>query len=312
MAGPIDVRAHIDHKRRPDGMDARIAELAEAQHGVVSRRQLEAVGMGAGAINRRLLMKRLHPLHRGVYAVGHLALTRESRWLAAALAVGPDAALSDRSAGALWKLGAWTHQPQVTTPRAVRRREGVEVHRRPLPPDEIRVVCGIPVTCVPRTLLDLAATLDSARLERSVEQAVFQRLDDELSIADMLERYPSRPGRGRLGKILERADLGLRVTRSELEKRFLEVIRRARLPLPANNLFIQSFEVDCVWWDQRLIVELDSRRAHETTFAFERDRARDRALQTAGWTVVRITWRQLHEDPRAVVRDLRLLLQRAA
>jgi very-short-patch-repair endonuclease len=103
------------------------------------------------------------------------------------------------------------------------------------------------------------------------------------------------------------------VTRSELEKRFREFLINARLPLPETNASVQVdgvwYEVDCLWRQQHLVVELDGRDVHDTNQAFEADRARDRILQAAGYRVIRITWRQLHESPAAVAADLRALLR---
>jgi len=160
---------------------------------------------------------------------------------------------------------------------------------------------GIPTTTVPRTLLDLATVLTPHQLARAVNEAEVQRLTDPLSLNALLERYPRRPGVPAL-----RALLGQRVavTRSELEKRFREFLIKAGLPLPETNAHIQVAgiwnEVDCLWRKHHLIVELDGHTTHGTTQAFEADRARDRILQAAGYRVIRITWRQLHESPAAV------------
>lgn len=108
--------------------------------------------------------------------------------------------------------------------------------------------------------------------------------------------------------MLEQLHLGLGLVRSELEERFLAFLIDAGLPLPTMNVTIEGVEVDCVWTEQRLIVELDGRAVHDVTDAFEADRARDRRLEAAGWRVVRITWRQLHETPAEVEADLRRLL----
>jgi very-short-patch-repair endonuclease len=173
-------------------------------------------------------------------------------------------------------------------------------------------VDGIPVTSPPRTLLDLAGVLGAHSLERAVEQTEALRLTDPLSLGDLLARHPRRPGAAKLRKLLAAGYAASTVTRSELEDRFLTFLDRHGLPRPQVNAGIEVggrwLECDCVWRSQRLIVELDSREFHRTTAAFERDRARDRLLQANGWRVIRITWRQLHDDGDRVAADLRVLL----
>jgi very-short-patch-repair endonuclease len=111
---------------------------------------------------------------------------------------------------------------------------------------------------------------------------------------------------------MKEASIGARVVRSELEELFQAFLIRAGLPLPQTNQRIEGFEVDCVWPDQRLIVELDGRAVHDTFHAFEQDRVRDRVLAAAGWHVIRVTWRQLHEEPELLAADLRQLLDQPA
>jgi very-short-patch-repair endonuclease len=278
---------------------------------VIARIQLLRVGLGRKAIDHRVKLGRLHVIHRGVYAVGHARLTIHGRWMAAVLASGEGARLSYRSAGMLWVIRRTERGLiEVTTPRTWRALPGVQRHRAELPADEVTVHRGIPVTTVPRTLLDLATVLTPHQLARAVNEAEVQRLHDPLSLNALLERYPRRPGVPAL-----RALLGQRmaVTRSELEKRFREFLIKAGLPLPETNAQIEIkgvwYEVDCLWRAERGVVELDGRATHDTNEAFETDRARDRILQAAGYRVIRITWRQLHESPAAVAADLRALLR---
>jgi very-short-patch-repair endonuclease len=252
-----------------------------------------------------------------VYAVGHCVWSREAAWIAAVLGVGDDAVLSHQSAGALWGLHPPYARIDVTVPRRVRPPAGVTTHRSVLPADEITGERDIPVTTVPRTLLDLAAVLDQRRVERAIEEAEARRLDDTLSLRDLVERYPGRRGTAIVRAILEAGQLGITYTRSDLEEAFLAFGRANSLPSPELNVAIEVrpgrwVEADCVWRSQRIVVELDSRRFHGTRWAFERDRAKDRALSVAGWTVIRVTWRQLHDDPDRLAADLRLLLRQAA
>ena len=290
-----------------------MARLAERQHGVVARRQLLELGIGRRAIGNRLSAGRLHPIHRGVYAVGHRIIPARGRWMAAVLAGGPGAVLSHRSAGSLWgMLRSARTVADVTTVGRHRPRAGVRLHRSRLPSDEVTSVDEIPVTSPPRTLLDLAAVLGAHALERAMEQAEALRLTDSLRLDDVLMRYPRRPGTAALREILARGYAASTVTRSKLEDRFLAFLDARGLPRPQVNVGIEVrgrwMECDCVWRSHRLIVELDSRGFHGTGAAFERDRARDRALQASGWRVVRVTWRQLHDDGDRVAADLRELM----
>lgn len=128
----------------------------------------------------------------------------------------------------------------------------------------------------------------------------------------MAQRYPRRPGLAAIRALLAEASIGARVVRSELEERFQAFLLNARLPLPQTNQRVEGYEVDCVWPDQRLIVELDGRAVHDTGQAFERDRVRDRVLTAAGWHVIRVTWRQLSEESELLEADLRQLLGQPA
>src|SRR4051794_39101160 len=152
-------KAHAMHGKRTSGpFDLRVAELAGRQHGIVARRQLVALGLGRGAIEGRLARGHLHRIQQGAYAVGHRSLTRQARWMAAVISAGPAAALSHRSAAQLWQLLPTSSiAPEVTRPTRFRSRPGLTAHCSVLPPDEVTVVDGIPVTTVPRTIFDLAA-----------------------------------------------------------------------------------------------------------------------------------------------------------
>jgi very-short-patch-repair endonuclease len=232
--------------------------------------------------------------------------------MAAILAAGPDAVLSHRSAAALWGIRSTSRRRiELTVPRAIRSRSGIEIHRGRLPLDEVVVFHGIPVTTPPRTLLDLASVVPRRHLEHALNEAEVLRLTDPLSVAELLRRYSRRTGTAALKRLIEDKTIGTDITRSELERRFLAFLDDHGLPRPRVNALIEvggrALEIDCTWPEQRLAVELDDRATHATSAAFERDRARDRILQAAGWRVIRVTWRQLHEEPAAVAEDLRTL-----
>jgi hypothetical protein len=294
-------------------LDARIAALAGRQHGVVARTQLLALGAGRRAVEHRIARGRLHPVHRGVYAVGHRVLSRDGRWMAALLSVGADAVLSHRSAAVLWGLrSAAPQRVEVTVCRALRTRSDVRVHRGLLASDETTALRGMGITTAARTLLDLACVVARAELERALNEAEVLRLADPLPLGALLDRHGRRPGTATLRAILARGELGATVTRSELEDRFLAFVEEASLPRPEVNAVLTctggSVEVDCLWRDRRLVAELDGQATHGTRAAFERDRVRDRLLQADGWRVVRITWRALHEDRGRLAVDLTRLL----
>ena len=307
----------METKRRVLAQDTWIAEAAGRQHGVVSRRQLIELGVRPGAIKWRLAHGRLHSVSRGVYAVGHQALSREGRWMAAVLYAGPGAVLSHRPAAAHWGFRPTARiVVEVSVPSWRRPRHGLRIHQAALRPDEVTELRGIPVTTVPRTLFDLAAVLGSKReLRRALNEVEILRFRDRLSLADLVARYPRRAGAATIRALLGEWNPGETATRSVLEERFLDFVHPAGLPAPELNALVavgnRRLEVDFVWRRQRLIVELDGHAAHGTRHSFENDRERDRVLQAAGWTVVRVTWRQLHEAGAAVASDLAALLLRA-
>jgi very-short-patch-repair endonuclease len=281
----------------------------------VARWQLLGLGISRRAIDTRLAAHRLHRLHQGVYAVGHVAIGHRARLMAAVLAAGPGAALSHRSAAQLWGLlPELSIAPEVTRPGYFRSRPKIRAHQSLLPPDELTQIDGIPVTALSRTLFDLAAIGGRRQLENAFNEAEVRGLTDKLSIADLIKRYPGRRGAVALRAILADEERARGITKKELEARFAVALAATDLPQPRRNADLavggRFFEVDCLWQQQKLIIELDGRATHGTARAFEGDRERDRLLQVEGWRVVRITWRQLRDDAPALMADLRRLLRR--
>jgi hypothetical protein len=231
--------------------------------------------------------------------------------MAAVLACGPDAVLSYLSAGCLWGIARSAgFGIDVTTPRSRRGRVGVRLHEvRNLPAEDRTIRAGIPVSSVARTLLDLAAVLDRRRLQRAVEES--QRLG-LLHVPAVIQRCEQSNGR-RGAPALRSLLVDFRPaphTRSELEDQFLDLCRESGLPLPATNAVIAGLEVDFLWHDGRLVVELDGYEFHRTRAAFERDRERDAELKLTGYEVVRVTWRRLRDHPDAVANLVRWLIAR--
>jgi very-short-patch-repair endonuclease len=278
---------HMGEKRAKG--DLVIARIAARQHGVVSAEQLSAARIGRQGVYRRVQAGRLHRLHRGVYAVGHTRLSFEARCLAAALALGPGAVVSHRSAAALWRMiPATAGSIDLTLPvdAGRRRRAGIRVHRSAtLSAGLTTRRDGVPVTRPARTLRDLHRTVPQPVFRRAVRRALDLRL-----ISD--------------GDLDGEPDL----TRSELERLFLNLCRRHRLPQPEVNARLGPFEVDFLWRDRALIVETDGYRHHADRAAFESDRGRDAELQRRGFRVVRFTYRQVTQDRSAVVAALHALI----
>jgi very-short-patch-repair endonuclease len=264
--------------------------------------------MRPGGIDAWVARERLHVVHRSVYAIGHEPLTGRGRLMAAVLASGPEAVVSHRTAAWLWDvLPDHRSTIDVTAARHRRGQRGITLHRSKLDEADRAAVEGIPVTSLARTLLDVAEVIPPRRLARAVEEAERRRLLDLTAVHDVIARGIGRRGVGRLRKAIV-AYRPAPFTRSELERRFTDLVRHAGLPLPSQNVYLHGFEVDAVWESHRLVVELDGYDYHRTRAAFERDRKRDARLHAEGWTVLRFSWRQIMYAPETVVAALRTTL----
>jgi very-short-patch-repair endonuclease len=234
--------------------------------------------------------------------------------MAAVLVSGSDAVLSHRSAAALWGLREDSRAViDVTTPHRSRSWRHICRHVSPTPPDEVTRKVEIPVTTVPRTILDLAATEPLDVVKALLREMEFRELWDRLSLWDLIERYPGRRGIRRVTAALEGVkDEPSGERKSPLEERFGPFLRNHHLPPCRFNDPIavgdKTFHVDCHWPGTNQIVELDGWQAHKSRSAFREDKARDRRLATAGYTVTHLTWNQLDDEPDEVASDLRVLL----
>lgn len=300
----------MDEKRRARPVDARIAAVAARQHGVVALLQLLELGLTYHQVVSRVGRGLLHPIHRGVFAVGYLRPTTSGRRVAALLAVGPGAAISHRQALGVWGvLRPRSTVIELTAVTERRTRRGIRLHCGPLPPEEVTRKDRVLVVTTPaRSLLDSACDLPDRLLERTIDEAERLGLLDRRALAATLECNRGRRGRARLVSALESHRPGSTLTRSELEERFLALCRKHGLSQPEVNVEIGPFIVDFLWRDRRLIVETDGRASHATTASFERDRFRDAQLTIAGYRVVRYTWRRVTREPAQVARELRALL----
>lgn len=296
---------------------ARVWALVDRQHGVVSRGQLRALGYSRHAIDHRIATGRLHPVFRGVYAVGRSGLTSRGRWMAAVLACGPGAVLSHDSAAALLGIesegrgGIEGREIEVSVrPGWDRRLPGIRVHRRRgLEGPAVGTCRRIPVTSPAQTLIDLAVRHDRMTVERMVDEADRLGLVTPPALRAALADHRGEPGVARLRMWLDRRTF--RLTRSRLERLFLPLARDVGLPVPETKVWVNGFEVDFLWPDLRLVVETDSLRHHRTPAQQSRDHLRDQSHAAAGFTSLRFTHEQVRYEPehvRSVLGDVALRL----
>ena len=286
-----------------------MAALAARQHGVVSVEQLRTLGLDKHWVRRRAAHGVLHPVHRGVYSVGVPRLAWLGGYMAAVLACGPGALLSHRSAADLWGLRPNTRWIEVTVRRGSHGVRGITVHTtRGLAPQDRAIVQGIPVTSVARTLLDLAAVLVPNDLLVAIDRAERLRILDLAAVNELLLRARGRRG----ARALRRAIAAYRPStqKSELERRFRELIERtADIPHPSFNALTQAetgaHEVDALWQQHRLAVQLDGFAFHHTRRDKERDAATDADLELAGYQVLRLTWDDVTINAERTLRRLR-------
>lgn len=280
-------------------IEDRIAALARAQHGVVTRTQLLGLGLRKGAIRHRVRSGRFCVLHRGVYLAGPI-MPPHGREMAAVLACGSSALLSHHSAASLWGLVApagASPSVDVTVPEGVfRQRSGVVVRRASRLDESDRTsLRGIPITTPARTLLDLASTSGGRDVERAVARAERERLVDAEELSIQMARYRRRPGIPALRAVLAVGG-GPALTRSEAEARFLSLIRKARLPAPEANAVVSGYEIDFFWRAEGIAVEVDGYRYHSSRPTFEIDRRRATQLAARGVSVIRLSWRQIVDE----------------
>jgi hypothetical protein len=277
---------------------------------VVTVEQLYRLGLSRSGVHNRVARGRLHRLYRGVYAVGHTSLALDGKRLAAVFACGPGAALSHRSAGALWGICRGQAKWDVTTAgRGRKAPANIRLHRVRAPLGAAVANChGIPITTVSRTLLDLADVLPRQALERALHEAEHLRL---LDARELTENIGGASGRRTKALAAALAEPSPGITRSVLEERFADLVAKAGLPPPRRNVHVHIrgglVEVDVLWPDEMVIVELDG-AAHRTRRAFEADRRRDAALASEGYVVVRLTWDRVTREPAEIETELRRLI----
>jgi Transcriptional regulator, AbiEi antitoxin len=283
---------------------AKIARLADRQFGHVTRRQLGDLGVPTRTITRWVEKERLIKVHAGVYAVGHQQHTPIALAMAAVLACGDQAILSHDSAAALWGVRTWPSLPEVTAPHD-RRRRGVHSHRTTtLTRTDIRRHRNVRVTSPSRTILDIQDRLTDKQLTRAINDL---RLKKHLKATE-LDRLVNHSIR-----IRNLIDPNENPTRSDLEDRFVAFCREYGLPHPTPNTTPYGRELDMLFPDEKVIVELDSWRFHQDRASFESDRERDRIAAEHGYLTVRLTWTRLTaEEAARLHRILELRRQQAA
>jgi hypothetical protein len=285
--------------------------MATKQHGVISTRQLAQLGFSRNAASKAARSGRLHRLHRGVYSVGHRQLTWEGHCLAAILAHAP-AVASHSSAAWLWELlNSRPTSFHLTAPNERRWERGIEVHSSQLLEGDTGTRRGIPVTAVPRTLLDLAGRRRQVpSIDRLLHRAAELERLDRRAIEALLARTAGHPGHPRLREALRIYRPRVRVTRSDLERRSLALVEAAGLPLPASNYNVGAYELDCYWPEERFGVEIDVFATHGSPLAFELDRERADDLLAIGVEITRVTDIRLAREPDAVMARLAAHLER--
>ncbi len=275
---------------------------------MISGRQLVALGHSEDALSRDARTGRLHRLHRDIYAVGHSAVTRHGLCMAAVLAAGEDALLSHRSAAWLWGLSdRWWRPVEVTAPTRRQRRRELHLHSSKALEAEDRASSeGVPVTAVPRTLLDFAA-VDPFYLPQALNRAERLGLLDLAAVGALISRSAGFRGVARLRVALEPFRPGV-FTRSGLERRFLSLIREAGLPRPLSNFHVDEYELDAYWPAEQFAVELDTYDYHGDRSSFETDRLRQEDLKLGGIEMIRVTGVRLDREPKVVIARLEELL----
>jgi hypothetical protein len=283
-----------------------LARLATRAHGIVTRRELLDAGVTTDEIRQRLGNGSLLREYRGVYRVGHKAPSLEARYLAAVRACGDGAALSGEAAARLYKLILGRPpRPEVTT-RTKRRVPGVLTRRSTT--IEATTFRGIPVTTVPRTLVDLARRFSLDDLARACHEAGIKYRTTPAQVDAVLAQQPRAKGVANLRRVLHG---DVHVTLSKLERRFLDLLRAERFVLPVTNRVTDGRRVDCRWPEQRVTVELDSYRYHQSRHAWEQDRRREREARARGDDFRRYTYGDVFESPRAMLAELRAVISPA-
>jgi hypothetical protein len=283
-------------------LEEELARIAGAAHGLATRSELLLVGVTDDEIRWRVRKGGLIRVHRGVYRVGHRAPSIEATYLAAVLAAGEGALLGVGAAAYLFALTKGNAPPPEVIARTQRRIEGVKTHRsRSLDAHDGTTFRGIPVTTVPRTLIDIAADLSLDALARACHEAGVRYGTTPKAVEAALARRPTSPGAKKLRKVIHG---DVHVTLSKLEAHFLELLREADLPLPITNRPAGGRRIDCRWPEHGLTVELDGYRFHNSRRSWEQDRHREREARARGDDFRRYTYGDVFERPSVMLDEV--------
>jgi very-short-patch-repair endonuclease len=285
-----------------------MADLARGQQGAATRAQLRAAGLSDAQIDYRIERGSLHPQHRGTYLVGHDVPPEFAPYVGAALALGDDAYVDHRSALVLYDVldptpGEDVHVLVIGACR--RSRDGIRVHRPTrIGPQDIGVLDGIvPIVSPARAILDYAADARPSELPRVVNQAQVKGLVTPDDLRDILTRTPGRRGAPLLKAVLARHEGPIKF-RSGGERIVLAILNRARLPKPEVNAIAEGREIDFLYREPKVAIELDGGAAHGTPAAVDHDRRKDAYMRSKGYEVLRYSWWQIEEETEAVVAEI--------
>ena len=297
--------------KSPNRRDWTVGGMADGQHGVVARWQLIAAGLTGREVDRSIAAGRLRPLFRGVYAVGHAVVSPDGWRQAALLACGEGSVLGHRTA-----CGKWGFRQADLFPLSVivggdrgRKHDRIDARRTKLDRADWMVFDGLRITTPARTIVDMAGELKGKEMRRLVERAQDLKRFEPKRVEQTLERNPRRPGSKPLLTLIALLQPDQDGAKSYLERLFLRLLRRARLPLPEVNATIENRERDFVWRDSRLVIEVDGYAFHSSKQAISRDKARDRELTAALWRPARFTYEDVAFEPEATTDELRNLLR---
>ena len=298
----------------PFTLDLAVAGLAGTQRGVCSRKQLVELGLSEDQIRHRLARGSLHRVGPSVYAVGHPGISRSGRGMAALLHTGPTAALSHETGARICEMVSPSTdgpihvsvpgRPQLVAPA------GVVIHRpRVLAPADIEVRRGLRVTTPERIVIDLLPRHSVSEITRMLEQmvTVLDRSPDALH--SWGTALPATPGKRKLLRALDEI-AGPAVIRSEFERLFRSLCQDAGIPQALTNYRIGKWEVDAVFPDQHVAIELDSYRWHGGRWQFHRDRRKGLAISRAGFELIRLSWPQLKHERAEVAEAIQYALAR--
>lgn len=296
---------------RDPTVEGRITQLLRTQNAAVTYQQLISAGLTRSAVRARVARGALAAVYRGVYVAGDPALIPLAGESAVLLSLG-DAVLSHRSAAAIWRIAppdpSTIHVTVVGHPRP---RPGTTLHRvARLHPADIRTRHNLRLTSPARTMIDFAAQATRGEIEAAFGEARGKQLLTDGALMAAVVRAPVNHRGVAIIRGLRRDDPGSTYTRSRAERLVRRLMRQAELAQPIVGARLNGFTVDFLWPEQRLILEVDGHDTHGDRLAFEEDRRRDQIQAAAGYTVIRVTWRQLRQEPMAVLARLAQALAR--